>query len=147
MIVFAAANWAAGYALQRLLIISAVILAVSAVGVILGARLLRSKSSTARKCTGGLLLLGSCLLPIFCYFARPDAVRLDNGTHPLGSYPGNKIREGMSGDEVKAILGPPHQRNKNNDRETWIYWTESYGGYWVGVDFGPDGRVTNLYGN
>ena len=53
----------------------------------------------------------------------------------------------MTSDEVRAILGPPHQRKRSHDRETWIYWIDLYGGHLVGVDFGPDGRVTRTYGD
>ena len=128
MVIFATPDWAAGYVAECLLIISAVVLVISAVGIVLGVGLLRSQSSTGIKFAGGLLLLGSCLFPFFCYFATPRAeVRLENGTHPLGSYPNGKIQEGMSCDEVKAILGPPQQRDKYKDQETWIYLIDRYG--------------------
>jgi len=58
--------------------------------------------------------LVSCLLPIFCYSTH--IVGYDK--RPLGSSASKQIMEGMSVDEVKAILGPPHQRNKNTDGET-----------------------------
>ena len=143
MITFASPNWAAGDAMQRLLIFSAVVMAISVVGIILGVRVLRHGSAKL----GWVLVLMGCLLPIFCYYAAHHTIRLDNGTHRLGSYPGDKIKVGMSGDEVKAILGPPHQRQKDIDRETWIYWSDSYGGYRFGVEFGADGHVTGTYGN
>jgi outer membrane protein assembly factor BamE (lipoprotein component of BamABCDE complex) len=148
MVIFATPDWAAGYVMQRLLIISAVVLAISAIGILLGVRLLSGKLSTGRKFAGGLLLLGGCLFPFICYFATtPAEVRLENGTHPLESYPSGKIQQGMSRDDVKAILGPPQQRDANHDRETWMYLIDPYGEHWFGVDFGPDGRVTHTYGN
>ena len=67
MITLATAHWAVGYAMQRLLIISAVVLAISAIGVFLGARLLGRGSAKL----GWLLLVMGCLLPFFSYFARP----------------------------------------------------------------------------
>ena len=137
MVIFATPDWAAGNAMQHLLIISAAILAISVGGAVLGVKLLRSKSSAGRKFAGCLLLLRSGLLPFFCYFSAPHAeVRLENGTHLLGSYPSGKIKEGMSRDDVKAISGPPQQNNANNDRETWIYLIDPHGEYWFGVDFG-----------
>ncbi len=148
MVIFATPNWAAGHVGQWLLIISTVVLAISAIGILLGVRLLSDKLSTGRRFAGGLLLLGGCLFPFFCYFAAPHAeVRLENGTHPLGSYPNGKIQEGMSRDDVKAILGPPQQRGKYKDRETWMYLIDPYGEHWFDVDFGPDGHVTNTYGD
>ena len=132
-----------GSAMQRLLIVSAVVLANIAVAVILGVLLLRRGSTKL----GRLLVLVGCLLPLCCYLARPNAVPSENGSHPIEIDRRNKVREGMSGDEVRAILGPPHQRKRSNDRETWIYWIDTYGGSWVGVDFGADGRVTKMYGN
>lgn len=143
MVVFATPNWAAGHAMQRLLIITAVVMAISAVGIFLGARLVRRGSTTM----GWLVLLVGCLIPVVCYFARPQVVPLENGTHPLGSDPSNKITEGMARDEVRTILGPPHQRNRANDRETWIYWSNSFAGNRFDVEFGPDGRVTRTHGN
>ena len=145
--IFATANWAAGYAMSCLLIVSAVVLAISVVGIILGARLLRSTSPAGRRCGRGLLLLVACLLAICCYVARPQAVRLQNGTHPLGIYPSNKIQEGMSREDVEAILGPPYQRDEYNDRETWSYLVDPHGERFFFVDFGPDGRATSTYGD
>ncbi len=57
MVIFATPDWAAGHSLQRLLIVWAVVLAISAVGIILGARSLRCKSSVWKRYAGVLLLL------------------------------------------------------------------------------------------
>ena len=132
---------------MRLLTISAVLLTISVVGIVLAVRLLRSKSPAGRTFAGCLFLLAGCLLTSCYYLPWPQPLPMKNGTHPLGSYPSNKIQKGMFPDEVKAILGPPYEREKDNDRESWTYLIDPYGDYWFGVDFGPDRQVTSTYGN
>ena len=128
------------------LIVGAVVLLLAGVGIFFGARLWNSNSSARRK-FGVLLFLASWLFPLFCYFTPTVIFRIEYGNYPIGSYPSGKIRNGMSVNDVEAFLGAPHKRSKEDDRETWLYWIDSFGMYWVGVDFGPDGRVTNMYGN
>jgi hypothetical protein len=53
----------------------------------------------------------------------------------------------MSTDEVKALLGTPHERYKQGEEESWYYWIDSFDAGWFGVRFGPDGRVLSKYGN
>ena len=53
----------------------------------------------------------------------------------------------MSGEEVVAILGNPHERYLKNGGENWLYWIDSFGLGWFGVDFGPNGYVVRTYGN
>jgi hypothetical protein len=126
----------------------AVVVMLSAGGVLCGAQLLCRKASRAKKVAGGALLLVSCIVPIFCYYAPPYVVRLKYGSYPLGSQPRHRIKEGMSNCEVMTILGQPQQHFKEaSDRETWVYWIDSYGAHKFAVDFGPDERVTNTYGN
>ena len=145
MVIFATPDFgASGIIALFLLIAWAVVLALAGGGLLLGARLLSRGSAKL----GWLLVLASCFLPIFCYAAPPHIVRLVYGNYPLGSYPTKHIQAGMSSrDQVQRVLGPPHERYKYTDRETWIYWIDSYGAYYCGVDFGPDGRVTSTYGN
>ena len=127
------------------LIVGAVVLLLAAVGMILGVKRLKSVSSARRK-VGVLLLLVSGLFPVFCFLAPPYIFRLGYGSYPIGSYPIN-IREGMSSDEVKAILGTPHQRDKEKDGERWLYWIDPYGIHWCCLEFGPDGHMIRRYGN
>jgi hypothetical protein len=147
MVIFASPDWG-GAALGNLLLMiaSVAILSLAAVGIILGIKLLK-RGSSARKTLGVLLLLVSGLFPVFCFVAPPYIVRLECGNYPIGSYPNGKIQEGMSFHEVEAILGSPHQRDQLGGREQWIYWIDSFGIYYFGVDFGPDGHVTHTYGN
>ncbi len=150
MVLFATPDWAASWAMQWLVIISVTILVTSLGGTIVGVGLLRSNSSAGRK-WGGCFLVGvGCLLAFCCLLAiyfHSATVPLENGTHPLGSYPNGMIQEGMSRDVVKAILGPPYQRDKFDHRETWIYLIDTYGQKYFAVDFGPGGQVTSTYGN
>jgi hypothetical protein len=53
----------------------------------------------------------------------------------------------MSTDDVLSILGSPHERSKEGEDEHWYYWIDSFGLYYFGVHFGPDGRVSFTHGN
>jgi len=143
MLIFAQMDFgAAGYGVLLLLIAWVVVLAISVGGIVLGTRLLGRSSWKL----GWLLVLVSCFLPIFCYVAPPHLVRLAYGSYPLKSRPdNNKIEEGMSGDEVVAILGPPHERQSINGHENWYYWLDSFGMDSFCVTFGADGRVMYAY--
>jgi hypothetical protein len=63
----------------------------------------------------------------------------------LESYP--KIEKGMSFDEVRAAIGPPHEAWSNSDGSTsWRYYVPSSLSPLVdgcfGVEFDQDGRMT-----
>ena len=142
MVIFATPGFGAGGMIFGLVLIAwAVVLAISAGGFILGALLLRRGSAKL----GWMLLLASCFLPIFFYVAPPHLFRLSYGSYPLGDRDPRlcgEIKEGMSCDEVQAILGLPHHRSTNSIREeTWTYLWEWYGAGFYAVKFGPDGRV------
>ena len=72
---------------------------------------------------------------------------MEYGNYPLGSYPNGKITEGMTRDEVSAVLGSPHERFTSDDEESWYYWIDSFGIGYFCVRFGPEGRVTGTHGN
>lgn len=82
-----------------------------------------------------------------CCQGPPHLIRLFYGNSPIGSYPSNKIKEGMSAEEVVAILGTPHERHDSSEGESWYYWIDSFGITWFAVWFGPDGRVVGTRGN
>lgn len=143
MVIFAQMDFgASGYGVLLMLIAWVVVMAISAGGIILGTRLLRRSSSKL----GWMLVLVSCFLPIFCYVAPPHLFRLTYGSYPLERRPSyNKIEEGMSGDEVVAILGPPHERQRINGQENWYYRLDSFGIDSYCVTFGADRRVMYAY--
>ena len=124
----------------------AVVLVFVGVGVFWGVRLVRGQSSKSRA-FGVLLVVVSALIPFACCLGPPHVVRVVYGNYPLGSYPSGKIKEGMSADEVVAILGTPHERYKEGDGEHWYYWLDSFDMNYFGVQFGPDGRVVSTHGN
>jgi hypothetical protein len=55
-----------------------------------------------------------------------------------------KIKEGMTRDEVRSLLGEPHEAHVFGD--CWLYW-EGWpsSGSLLHVHFGPDGRVDERY--
>jgi hypothetical protein len=124
----------------------AFVLLLVGVGVVWGLKLLDGGSPKGRR-RGVLLLVVSGLVPLSCCLGPSQVVRLVYGNYPLGHYPNNKVQEGMTAEEVVAVLGPPHERWKKGDGETWCYWIDSFGAYWFAVDFGEDGRVASTYGN
>jgi outer membrane protein assembly factor BamE (lipoprotein component of BamABCDE complex) len=74
-----------------------------------------------------------------------QVVRAIYGNYPLGYHPGGKIKEGMSVDQVVAILGTPHERHTQGDEEHWYYYIDSFGMTLFGVDFDSQGRVVRTY--
>jgi outer membrane protein assembly factor BamE (lipoprotein component of BamABCDE complex) len=55
-----------------------------------------------------------------------------------------KIRNGMTKDEVRSLLGPPHGRGDDRqDTIDWTYRCDFFGSTRFRVHFGPDGRVTS----
>jgi SmpA / OmlA family len=147
VVIFATPDFGAGaFAALLLLLAWAATLALVAGGAVWGARLLYSKSRIVRR--GGLIfLLGSLSVPLFCCLAPPCIIRIAYGNFPIGGRPQGKINEGMSSDEVAAVLGTPHERFKEQDGERWYYWCDSFGIGWFCVRFGPEGRVTGTYGS
>jgi hypothetical protein len=116
------------------------------VGMRWGVAILRRQPPRGRK-WGVLLIVASGLVPLCCALGPPHVVWLLSGSYPLGHRPHNKIQEGMSEEEVAAILGPPHDRVKRGDGERWYYWIDSFGLSWYCVRFGPEGRVLGTHGN
>src|SRR5947209_16578287 len=104
-------------------------------------------SGSKAKRYGLVLVLVSGAVPLCCCLLPPVVVRITYGNYPLGSYPNGKIREGMTRDEVAAILGSPHERFRRDDEESWYYWLDSFGIGYFGVHFGSEGRVTGTHGN
>jgi hypothetical protein len=124
----------------------ALIFASMLVGVYWGARLCQSKAAKVRV-YGVLLMAASGGLPLFCCLAPPHIVRIIYGNYPIGEYPSGKIREGMSKQEVTAILGKPHGHHTRANEETWYYWIDSFDIHYFAVRFGPDGKVAGTHGN
>jgi hypothetical protein len=129
-----------------LLLVWALVFALVLWGVARGALLLQRGSPRQKKC-GVVLLLVSALLPLSCCLGPSQVTRLVYGNYPLGSYPDNEIREGMTGEEVVAVLGTPHERHEQDEGECWYYWIDSFGISWFAVRFGRDGRVVGTHGN
>jgi outer membrane protein assembly factor BamE (lipoprotein component of BamABCDE complex) len=84
-------------------------------------------------------------VPFLCCLGPRQAFRIAYGNYPIGSYRNGKIKEGMTADEVLAILGTPHERSVQADGENWIYWIDSFTLDWYSVSFGPDGRVERTH--
>src|SRR5262249_55290485 len=134
IVIFATPDFGAGAATIGcfLLIVWAIVLVFFLVAVARGIMLLKNNSTKSRV-YGVLLILVSGIVPLSCCLGPPHVVRLCYGHYPLGSYPSDKVKEGMTTDEVLAALGPPHERDKNADGERWYYWIDSFGMYWFAV--------------
>jgi hypothetical protein len=84
-----------------------------------------------------LLLPAACLLP-------PVVYRLAHWRGPLSQeqYRAAWHLEGKTAEEVRGAPGEPDDRVAADDgSERWYYLADSYGFAYVGVKFGPDGRV------
>jgi hypothetical protein len=87
-----------------------------------------------------------CLLPGIIF-------RLQYGRPPLAAEKYRTsletIKPGMTFDEVRALLGEPHEkytRHRDDDwGETWIYWTDPFGAGYLGVQFSKEGRVLHQW--
>lgn len=148
MTIFATPDFGfAGAIALILLVVWAIVLIFVVLGIRRGCQLLRSESPANRK-YGLLLLLGCAAVPLLCWQGPPHAVRLAYGNYPLGRYPNRMIAEGMSSDEVRSILGGPHERVAGYEgAESWYYWIDSFGALYFGVQFDSNGRVTATHGN
>jgi hypothetical protein len=148
MVIIASPDWG-GSALAHLLLLigSAVVVLVAIVGVIFGLKLLDLGPTVRRRIAGLLLLLASVSLPAVCFLAPAQIFRLEYGSYPLGTYPSDKIKEGMTFKQVEAILGAPHERFANGNGEEWFYFIDSFCVDDFCVDFGPDGHITNTHGS
>src|SRR5438105_2860475 len=136
MAVFATADFGASAGISVLVLIAwATVLVLVVVGFIRGKRLFASGLPKDRK-YGLLLILASAFTPLFCWLAPPHVVRMIYGNYPIGSYPSNKIKEGMSTDEVAALLGSPHERFQREDGENWYYWIDSFSIHWFSSGLG-----------
>ena len=84
----------------------------------------------------GLLLASCCLLP--CLGRRvPDALTF-------------QVKEGMTRDEVFAILGEPNERQPSRDgEELWGYYIQEFGcSAWMNpvyVRFSGEGKVLSVW--
>jgi hypothetical protein len=123
------------------------VLAASVAGIAWGVVLLR-RPPPARRWSGAVLIVSGLLLPVCCCSGPSVLFRLHHETPPLGRYPSGVVQEGMSPDEVRALLGTPHQVNdRDPQRVTWVYWLDAIELDWFMVIFGPDGKVVHTGGS
>jgi hypothetical protein len=123
-----------------------VVLITVAIFVGMGLRLLQFRS-VGLKCFGAFVLVMCGLVLLSCCFGPSEVVRLTYGNYPLGRYPNNKIKKGMTPDEVIGVLGQPHWREKSGNQDRWHYMLDAFDIGWFGVSFGADGRVESTYGD
>jgi hypothetical protein len=88
------------------LIVWVLILVSALVGAVYAAALLHRENAKGRR-YGLVLLLVSGLVPLTCWLGPPHAVRVFYGNYPVGADARDKIKEGMTKEEVTAILGEP----------------------------------------
>ena len=93
------------------------------------------------------IVAGVLLLP--CLFCGPSVLfRLQHATPPIANVPAGLIREGMSREEVEAILGPPHLIESYRPPDVkWTYWHDAIRLNCFSVMFGEDGRVRMASGD
>jgi hypothetical protein len=90
-----------------------------------------------------LLIVSAPIVGVAC----DKALAFDMATAVLGIPPGvgdveranRKIKNGMSKDEVRSMLGIPHVDGGNE----WRYWEDRLASSILRVQFGPDDRVTS----
>src|SRR5579862_2344886 len=85
----------------------------SAIAIVYGVTLLRRSPPTSRW-PGLVLILGGVLLSVSCYSGPSVLFRIYHDSPPLGNYPNDVIGNGMTPDEVRLLLGNPHQVNERD---------------------------------
>jgi hypothetical protein len=147
MVIFATPDFGASGGISLMLIaVWAVVLIVALAGFI-RARILLERGSLAERKRGTRLLIVCGLIPLFCCLCPPQVVRITYGNYPISSSSRDKVKEGMSADEVRALLGRPHEASTRQEGEFWYYWLDSYSISWFCVRFGSDGHVVGTHGN
>jgi hypothetical protein len=145
--IFAAPDFGAGRMVLLILLgIWLAILAASVLSLLRGVLLLRRPST--RKWTGVLLILTGLLLAWCCCSGPSVLFRLHHDTPPLGHYPNGVVKVGMSPDEVRSLLGAPHQIDDSDSRRVkWLYWLDAIELDWFMVTFDPDDKVDHTGGS
>jgi hypothetical protein len=86
------------------------------------------------------LVLG-CLLPPVIFY-------LSYGRGPLDGAGWRKVKDGMTTDEVMAVIGPPHKKSRNEGQgggEKWIYFKDTFGWNFIELRFNKEGHVEGLW--
>ncbi len=96
--------------------------------------------------TGRNIVLDCCLIPVVCYFTPRFVVRAFSGNFPVSRADADKVDEGTTRAQVRAMLGPPQVVEDINGGKSDVYWLDSFGIRYLGVDYGDDNRVSNTWG-
>jgi hypothetical protein len=86
---------------------------------------------TTRRLMITVVIIGFILLPARCIWT------MKGGDLPSLS----ELRNGMTEDEVKSIVGYPSSKGDRPDGTTWWVITRSGSLYWVELDFDAEGRL------
>jgi hypothetical protein len=105
------------------------------------------KRGRGRRWLGVLFLATSLLSPLGCCLGPGILFRTHYGREPLGRYPSGVIEKGMTADEVRSKLGPPHKVEHRSGQEEWYYWIDVMGVSWFCVSFDEHGRVVDTGGD
>ncbi len=116
-----------------IIIVGLVTVAITVVGILWAMALLKRGSRTAKSC--GLFLLVVSVLPVTYCLAPNILARWKYGRFLLLTDPSVSIAKGMSMEEVKAIVGDPHEHFPGYQGESWFYYVAPFGFGWWGIDF------------
>jgi len=83
-------------------------------------------------------------LPFLCCLAPPVLFVLICGRFP-GLPSSDKIKVGMTREEVQNITGKPHEIMNRLDRETWSFYGDFFGLTDFFIDFDDKGIVKSTY--
>ena len=92
----------------------------------------------------GICLL-ACILPSACFRLRYGQPPLSGEKYRSSSA---TVKEGMSSEDVIAILGNPHRRVPYTGREggeRWYYYADALEAEMRAIHIGPDGRVLSQW--
>jgi len=82
-----------------------------------------------------VLAISCCILPQIVF-------RVAVGSYPVGDPNRYRLTEGMTKDEVQAVMGrAPHERRKKGAKEIWTYYCDALSiGIWQ-MEFDEDGLL------
>jgi outer membrane protein assembly factor BamE (lipoprotein component of BamABCDE complex) len=85
----------------------------------------------------GFTVLG-CVVPHAAFVAAYGRMPLGRGQNPFA------VPKGSTKEEVRAALGPPHDRAMKKDREIWFYHGDLFDFVIYSMEFDAEGRLVKV---
>jgi hypothetical protein len=111
-----------------ILVLAGIILAVSTVSIFVlfkGIDICHEGPRARRRLGVASICLGVAL-PLFTICGPSVLFRLQHATPPIADDQIGLVQDGMSPEDVQALIGPPHSvESFNSSYATWVYWRDA----------------------